>query len=59
MLTKEAIMEFNKIYKEEFGEELPMDQATEKATLVLNLFKVLIYDDKTLTNNTKGDHYEN
>lgn len=60
MLPVEAILEFRQIYKEEFGEELPMDQATEKAVLVFNLFRVLLKDgDESLTRDTGGEQNEN
>lgn len=59
MLPVAAILEFREIYKEEFGEELPMDQATEKAVLVFNLFKVLLKEDGPLTKETGGEQNEN
>ena len=40
-LTKEAIEEFKSIYQEEFGEILPDDEAYEKASNLLRLFKVI------------------
>lgn len=42
MLPTEAITEFKQIYLEEFGKELSLEEATEKATSVFNLFSVLL-----------------
>jgi len=39
--SKEAIEEFKKIYKKEFGEELSDQDATERATKLLNLMEVI------------------
>lgn len=41
MLSPEAIQEFKQLYREEFGEELPDQAALEKATKLINLFKVI------------------
>lgn len=45
MLPKEAIDEFKKIYKEEFGDDLSDSEATEKAAHVFNLFRVICEPD--------------
>lgn len=42
MLPTEAVNEFKQIYLEEFGKELSLEEATEKATSVFNLFSVLL-----------------
>lgn len=59
MLSEKAILEFRQIYKEEFGEELPMDQAAEKAVLVFNFFKVILKKDGPLTNIKGSEQNEN
>ncbi|MBI5452866.1 hypothetical protein HY945_05390 [Candidatus Gottesmanbacteria bacterium] len=41
LLPQEALIEFKQIYKEEFGVELPDEEAVKKATAVLNIVKVL------------------
>lgn len=40
LLPQEALIEFKQIYKEEFGVELPDEEAVKKALAVLNIFKV-------------------
>lgn len=40
-LSKEAIEEYKRIYKEEFGEEISDEEATEQGTRLINLFRVL------------------
>lgn len=42
MIDNKAIAEFKQIYLEEFGKELSLEEATEKATSVFNLFSVLL-----------------
>jgi len=39
--SQEAIEEFKKIYKKEFGEELSDQDATERATKLLNLMEAI------------------
>jgi hypothetical protein len=39
--TKEAVAEFKEIYKKEFGVELSDEEATSKATGLLNLFDII------------------
>ena len=39
--SKEAIEEFKEIYKKEFGEELSDQDATERATKLLNLMEAI------------------
>lgn len=41
MLSKEAIHEFQKLYKEEFGTELPAKEASVRAFKFLRLFKLI------------------
>lgn len=41
MLSKDAIEEFKAIYKKEFGEDISDEEALEKGTELINLFKVI------------------
>jgi hypothetical protein len=41
-ISSEAIEEFKKIYKEEFGDDLTDDQAQECGLRVLRLFQLLL-----------------
>jgi hypothetical protein len=41
MISKKAIEEFKQIYKEEYDEYISGQEAVEKATRFLNLFKVI------------------
>lgn len=41
MIPKKAIKEFKEIYFEEVGVLLSQEEATKKATEMLNLFKIL------------------
>jgi hypothetical protein len=41
MLSKQAVEEFQQIYKNEFNEELPFDAAAEHASRFLNLVKAV------------------
>lgn len=41
MLSKKAIDEFKAIYKKEFNEDLSYEEALEKGTKLINLFKVI------------------
>jgi hypothetical protein len=52
ILPREAIEEFKQIYKKEFGEELSDQDATERATKLLDLYKV-IYKSKLQKENDK------
>lgn len=40
MLPEESLREFKEIYQKEFGILLSDEEATEKATALLNVFKV-------------------
>jgi hypothetical protein len=40
-LSKEAVEEFKRIYKVEFGEEISDREATEKAIRLINLMRVI------------------
>jgi len=40
-LSKEAIEEFKKIYREEFGKKISDEEAQEKGQRLLSLFKII------------------
>jgi len=40
-LLKEDILEFQKTFKDVFGEEISYEQAFDKATRLLNLYRVV------------------
>jgi len=42
MLSEQAIKEFQEIYLKTYGEELPFAQATEQATQMIQLYKVVL-----------------
>ena len=52
-LKKEAIREFQEIYKEKFGEEISDQRALELGNNLLNLFKV-IYKPISKNNEPRG-----
>ena len=56
MLNQKAIAEFKQIYQEEFRVLLSNEEATEKATLVLNLFKVLFKSPLLTKGDGKGEN---
>jgi hypothetical protein len=41
MLSKQAVEEYQEIYKKEFHEEISFAEAEEQASRVLNLFKII------------------
>jgi hypothetical protein len=41
MLSQEAVKEFQRIYKKVFKEDLPDEEALERATKFLNLMKIV------------------
>lgn len=41
LLPPKALIEFKTIFKEEFGVDLTEEETTQKATAILNLFRVL------------------
>ena len=41
MISREALAEFKRIWKEEYGTEIPDDEAMAKATALLTLFDVI------------------
>ena len=56
-LSKQAIFEYQAIYKKQFGKEISLEDAQEQATKLLRLFK-LIYQPiskKWITNKNKND----
>ena len=42
MLTKQAIDEYKKIYKEEFNREISDEEASKQANDLINLFAILV-----------------
>jgi hypothetical protein len=40
-ISDEALVEFVKIYREEFGEDISRDEASEMATRILTLYTLL------------------
>lgn len=46
MLSQKAIDEFREIYKREFKIQLSQTEATEKATNIFNMLKVLLTEPK-------------
>lgn len=43
MLSKKAIQEYQEIYKEVYGKELPYEKAVEGGTTLLRLFKLIYH----------------
>jgi len=41
MLSKEAILEFKKIWKKKFGEDISDEKALDSATSLINLMKII------------------
>lgn len=58
MLSKQAVTEFQAIYKKEFGEDISIEKADELGTKMLRLFK-LIYKPIPLVKNEHdgSDHF--
>lgn len=46
MLPKQAIEEYQKIFKEEFGQDITTAEAEEQGTRLLRLFELLIKIDQ-------------
>lgn len=42
MLSKQAIVEFQHLYKKEFGLELSFEEAAEQANNLLQLYKIVL-----------------
>ena len=51
MLLKEAIEEFKRIYKKEFGVEISDEEASFRANNLVNLYKA-VYGDSSNKNDT-------
>ena len=41
MLSEEAVLEYQQIYKKEFGEEISLEEAKEQGTKLLKLFSII------------------
>lgn len=46
MLSEQAIKKFAAIYQSEFGVQLSFEEATDKATALIRLFKLILDDSK-------------
>lgn len=46
MLSKQAIEEYRKIFKEEFGQDITEAEAEEQGTRLLKFFEILIKVDQ-------------
>jgi len=46
MLSKQAIEEYQKIMKEEFGQDITVTEAEEQGTRLLKFFEILIKVDQ-------------
>lgn len=58
MLSKQAIEEYQKITKEEFGQDITIAEAEEQGTRLLKFFNLLIDIDRK-TDNTRKTQDEN
>lgn len=58
MNNDQNIIELRKIFKEEFGINLSVSEATEKANHLLNLFQVLVTKPSKLDKACKGSSNE-
>lgn len=54
MLSKQAIEKYQKIFKEEFGQEITIAEAEEQGTRLLKFFEILIKIDQR---NKKNDNH--
>lgn len=55
LLKKEAYIEYQKIYRDETGIELPMDQVIQHANAFLGLFSMLSKHQKVIDPVKKGE----
>ena len=53
MLSKQAIEEYRKIFKEEFGQDITEAEAEEQGTRLLKFFEILIKVDQRNKNKKK------
>jgi hypothetical protein len=42
ILSEEAAWEFQKLYREEYGEDISLDEARDEASHLLDLFRLLV-----------------
>ena len=54
MLSKQAIEEYQKIMKEEFGQDITVAEAEEQGTRLLKFFEILIEIDGRQDNKQAG-----
>ncbi len=57
-LSKEKVLEFQQIYKEEYGKELLFTEATEAANNLIGFFDLLLKIDKRNEEKEKSDKRE-
>jgi hypothetical protein len=50
MLSQESVLEFQRIYKKNFGVEISFDEAREQGMRLLKLFKI-VYKPLKINNN--------
>jgi hypothetical protein len=53
MLSKQAIKEYQDIFKKEFGEDISYEEADLQGTRLIRLFQIFIDIDKKEHNNQK------
>lgn len=61
MLSKQAVMDYQKIYKQTFGEEISYEEAERQGIRLLRLFKVIYkpIPKDWLIQNQKGGEQKN
>ena len=52
MLSNEAIEEYRKLYKQEYGKEISYSEASEQGNRILNFFEILMQIDQRIKNTT-------
>ncbi|MEO8581760.1 MAG: hypothetical protein ABI425_04290 [Patescibacteria group bacterium] len=55
MVSQESLLQFKRIYKQEYGVDLPDDQAFELANNLSNLYRAVYLNPK---NNQMNQYYE-
>ena len=59
MLSKQAISEFRIIYREKYGKELSISEATKQANNLIRLYKAVLPTLKSGTSITEGRNVNN
>lgn len=57
MLSQKAILKFQKIMKEEYGQDITIEEAEEQGTRLLRLFEILIKVDQRNKNKKEVHNY--